>query len=114
VNAAQMGEHLGRKLEALKIKHPSVGDVRYIGLFSVVELVEDMKTKQPRGGWNPTEEWSAIMKEVGANLRQNGLFTFIKSNMIFIVPPLCINALQLDQGLEIIDRALEITDAVCQ
>lgn len=113
-NASQLGEYLGRKLEALKIKHPSVGDVRYIGLFSVIELVNDNETKRPLDAWTATEGWSAVMKEVGAMLRQNGLFTFIKANMIFIVPPLCINALQLDQGLEIIERALEITDAVCQ
>ena len=113
-NASQLGEYLGRRLEALKIKHPSIGDVRYIGLFSVIELVRDKESNQPIEAWKATEEWSAIMKEVGATLRQNGLFTFIKANMIFIVPPLCINALQLDQGLEIIERALEITDAVCQ
>ena len=113
-NASQLGEYLGRRLEALKIKHPSIGDVRYIGLFSVIELVRDKESNQPMEAWKATEEWSAIMKEVGATLRQNGLFTFIKANMIFIVPPLCINALQLDQGLEIIERALEITDAVCQ
>lgn len=113
-NASQLGEYLGRRLEALKIKHPSIGDVRYIGLFSVIELVRDIESNQPMEAWKATEEWSAIMKEVGATLRQNGLFTFIKANMIFIVPPLCINALQLDQGLEIIERALEITDAVCQ
>jgi taurine--2-oxoglutarate transaminase len=113
-NASQLGDYLGRKLEALKIEHPSVGDVRYIGLFSVIELVNDKETKQPLDAWTATEEWSAVMKEVGATLRQNGLFTFIKANMIFIVPPLCINALQLDQGLEIIEQALEITDAVCR
>jgi taurine--2-oxoglutarate transaminase len=40
------------------------------------------------------------------------LFTFIKANMVFIVPPLCITREQLDEGLEIIDKAIDITDAL--
>jgi len=113
-NAAQSGRYLGQKLEALKIKHPSVGDVRYIGLFSVIELVKDKATNQPMVKWDSPKESLAVMKEVGATLRQNGLFTFIKANMIFIVPPLCINERQLDEGLAIIEQALEISDAACQ
>lgn len=113
-NAAHLGKHLDQQLETLKSRHPSVGDVRYIGLFSVIELVKDKKTNEPLVTRNASAESLAIMKEVGAFLRKNGLFTFIKANMIFIVPPLCISAKQLDEGLEIIDQALEIPDAVCQ
>lgn len=112
-NAAQEGQHLGQRLEALKIKHPSVGDVRYIGLFSVIELVKDKTTKEPMVTRNAKGAELEIMKEVGAFLRENGLFTFIKANMIFIVPPLCSTRSQLDEGLEIIDQALAITDARC-
>jgi adenosylmethionine-8-amino-7-oxononanoate aminotransferase len=50
------------------------------------------------------------MNQVGKFLREHGLFTFIKANMIFIVPPLCITESQTDEGLEIIDRALNIPD----
>jgi taurine--2-oxoglutarate transaminase len=113
-NAARMGDYLGQKLEGLKSKHLSVGDVRHIGLFSVIELVKDKKTKEPLVARIASGESLATMKEVGATLRQKGLFTFIKANMIFIVPPLCIDAAQLDEGLEIIDQALGITDRVCQ
>ena len=113
-NAARMGDHLGLKLEELKTKHPSVGDVRYIGLFSVIELVKDTQTNEPLVSRNPTAESLEIMKKVGAHLRENGLFTFIKANMVFVVPPLCINTTQLDEGLGIIDKALVISDVVCQ
>jgi taurine--2-oxoglutarate transaminase len=55
------------------------------------------------------------MAEVGKFLRQNGLFTFIMANnmgsMLFIVPPLCITKEQLDEGLAIVDKALEVADA---
>ena len=42
-----MGELLGAKLRALAEKHPSIGDVRGIGLFWAVELVKDRATKEP-------------------------------------------------------------------
>ena len=57
---------------------------------------------------------ASVMGEVGKALRENGLFTFIMANnmgsMLFIVPPLCITKAQLDEGLAIVDKALEIAD----
>ncbi|MGD2158230.1 MAG: aminotransferase class III-fold pyridoxal phosphate-dependent enzyme, partial [Anaerolineales bacterium] len=110
-NAANVGEHLGARLEELKTKHPSVGDVRYIGLFSVIEVVKNKATKVPMATRNAKGDELATMNEVGKYLREHGLFTFIKANMIFIVPPLCITKTQIDEGLDIIDQALNITDA---
>ncbi len=107
-NAATLGKHLGAALEGIKERHRSVGDVRYIGLFSVIELVVNRETKEP---FSPE-----VMAEVGQALRENGLFTYIRANdmgaMVFVVPPLCITQEQLDEGLGIIDQALSITDAM--
>jgi taurine--2-oxoglutarate transaminase len=111
-NAVDMGAHLGVRLEEIKSKHPSVGDVRYIGLFSVIEVVKDKTSKTPMASRNAVGDEFATMNEVGKFLREHGLFTFINANMIFIVPPLCITAAQIDEGLEIIDQALNVTDAV--
>jgi len=110
-NAAVVGKHLGARLEELKTKHPSVGDVRYIGLFSVIELVKDKATKTPMATRNATAAQMKTMNEVGKYLRDHGLFTFIKANLIFVVPPLCITESQIDEGLAIIDQALNISDA---
>jgi len=109
-NAAEVGKHLGKGLEELKTKHTSVGDVRYIGLFSVIELVKDKRTKTPMATRNATAIEMKTMNEVGKYLREHGLFTFIKANMIFVVPPLCITESQIDEGLTIIDQALNISD----
>jgi taurine--2-oxoglutarate transaminase len=83
-----------------------VGDVRYIGLFSTLELVKNRGTKEIFA--------ASVMGEVGKVLRENGLFTFIMANnmgsMVFIVPPLCITKEQLDEGLLLIEKALEVTD----
>jgi len=55
-----------------------------------------------------------VMAEVGKVLRQNGLFTFIMANnmgsLVFVVPPLCITKEQLEEGLVIVEKALEVTD----
>ena len=105
-NAATLGKYLGEALEEIKSRHPSVGDVRYIGLFSTLELVSNRATKEI---FTPT-----VMAEVGKVLRQNGLFTFIMANnmgsMVFVVPPLCITREQLDEGLAIVEKALQVTD----
>ena len=111
-NAAKVGKYLGSRLEEIKEKHPSVGDVRQIGLFSVIELVKDKSSKEPIATRNATGTELKTMNEIGSYLRENGLFTFIKANMIFIVPPLCITEEQIDEGLIIIDGALNISDHV--
>jgi taurine--2-oxoglutarate transaminase len=103
-NAAEMGKFLGGQLEELKHKHASVGDARYIGLFSALEIVKSKASKQPI---DP-------LVETGKFLREHGLFTFIFHNVLFVVPPLCINQSQLDEGLQIIDKALEITDQLSE
>jgi taurine--2-oxoglutarate transaminase len=110
-NAAEMGRLLGQRLEGLKAGHPSVGDVRYIGLFSIIELVKDKVTKEPMAPWNASASEMGPMRDVAAFLRQEGLYTFVRWNWIFAVPPLCINESQLDEGLQIIDRALSVADA---
>jgi taurine---2-oxoglutarate transaminase len=100
MNATEVGKYLGERLEDIKLNHPCIGDVRYIGLFTAIELVSDRRTKKPI---DP-------LTETGKFLRENGLFTFLFHNLLFVVPPLCINNDQVDEGLEIIDRALVITD----
>jgi taurine--2-oxoglutarate transaminase len=107
-NAVTLGRYLGEALEGIKARHASVGDVRYIGLFSTMELVANRETKEIFTG--------SVMAEVGKVLRQNGLFTFIMANnmgsMVFVVPPLCITKEQLAEGLAIVEKALEVSDKV--
>lgn len=113
-NAGAMGKILGEELEEMKARHPSVGDVRYIGLFSVIEVVKDKETKEPMAPWNAKPSEMGAMAEVAKFLRDNGLYTFVRWNWIFVVPPLCITEAQLKEGLTIIDRALEISDAAAK
>jgi taurine--2-oxoglutarate transaminase len=104
----RMGRVLTELHAAMKAKHRSVGDVRSIGLFGVLELVRNRETKEPMAPFNGT---SAEMQKLGTYLRDQGMYVFINWNNLFTNPPLCITEEQLRQSFAIIDKALEITDA---
>ena len=106
-NAAKMGAVMKGLLADLERKHPSVGAVRSIGLFGIVELVRDGKTRQPLAPYNGT---SPEMAAIGKFFRQEGLYTFVRWNTFFTNPPLCVTEEQLREGFAIIDKALEATD----
>jgi len=91
----------------LQAKHPSIGAVRSIGLFGIVELVRNRKTRQPMAPFNGTSDEMAAL---GRFFREQGLYTFVRWNTFFTNPPLCITELQLREAFAIIDRGLEITD----
>ena len=106
-NAKEMGAVMKELLANLEARHRSVGAVRSIGLFGVVELVRSRSTRQPMAPFNGTSEEMAAL---GRFFREQGLYTFVRWNTFFINPPLCINEGQLREGFEILDRGLEITD----
>ena len=99
-----------RKWKNSKPNHPSVGDVRYIGLFAILELVHNRKTREPMAPFNARADQMGPMAQVAKFFRENGLYTFVRWNTFFVNPPLCITRDELMEGLEIVDRALEITD----
>jgi taurine--2-oxoglutarate transaminase len=106
-NAKKMGATLQALGAELQARHPSVGAVRSIGLFGIVELIRNRKTRQPMAPFNGTSEEMAAL---GRFFREQGLYTFVRWNTFFTNPPLCINEQQLREAFAIIDRGLEITD----
>jgi len=106
-NAKKMGAVLKALGEDLQAKHPSVGAVRSIGLFGIVELIRSRKTRQPLAPFNGTSDEMAAL---GRFFREQGLYTFVRWNTFFTNPPLCITEQQLREAFAIIDRGLQITD----
>ena len=102
-----MGAVMKELLGDLARRHPSVGAVRSIGLFGLVELVRDKAKKTPLAPFNGTSDEMAAL---GKFFRQEGLYTFVRWNTFFTNPPLCITEAELREAFAIIDRGLEITD----
>jgi taurine--2-oxoglutarate transaminase len=107
-HAAAMGPVLHRLLTDLGEQHPSVGEVRSIGLFGVIELVRNRKTKEPMAPFNGSSpEMTALRKA----LLDRGLYVYTHWHTVLIIPPLIITEEQLKEGFAILDDALAITDA---
>ncbi len=106
-HSAQMGAALKRMLTELGETHPSVGEVRNIGLFGIIEVVKNRETKEPMAAWNSSSpEMLALKKYCG----DHGLFLYTHWHTVLIIPPLIITEAQLKEGVDILDKALEITD----
>jgi taurine--2-oxoglutarate transaminase len=102
-----MGPVLHRLLTDLGENHPSVGEVRSIGLFGVIELVRDRRTRQPMAPFNGSSpEMNALRKHI----LDQGLYIYTHWHTVLIIPPLIINQEQLKDGFAILDQALAITD----
>ena len=106
-HAAGMGKVLKRMLTDLGEAHPSVGEVRNIGLFGILELVRDRETKEPMAPWNGS---SAEMTALKKYCLDHGLFVYTHWHTVLIIPPLIITDEQLKEGFEVLDKALEMTD----
>ncbi len=107
-NSKMLGTKLHHKLIDLAEKHLSIGETRNIGLFGIIELVKDRKTREPMA---PFQGLSKEMTEFRSKLLESGLFVYTHWHTLLIIPPLCINEAELDEGLSKIDSALSITDA---
>jgi taurine--2-oxoglutarate transaminase len=105
--AGRMGEVMKGLMQELATRHPSIGAVRNIGLFGIVELVRNRKTMEPMAPFNGT---SPEMQALGKHFREQGLYTFVRWNTFFANPPLCITEEELREAFAIIDRGLTETD----
>jgi len=111
-NSKKLGVHLLKRLQEIQARHPSVGDVRGLGLFAAIELVKDRDTREPLIPWTVEhyEKKHALTSKLLGKLKEEGLYTYTRWNVLMICPPLCITQEQLDWGLEKIDQALSMVD----
>ena len=104
---ARLGPVMRAHHEALYARHPSVGSIRNLGLFGILDLVRSREPYVPLTGFNASSD---EMKAIGAYLREHHLYTMIANNSIHTNPPLCISEDELAEGFAIIDAALDIAD----
>ncbi len=106
-NVEKQGKYLADRLEAMRRKYACVGDVRYKGLFSVIELVKDKATKEALAPFNGT---SPEMGKLAAFLKSKHIYAFSRFNMLWVCPPLVVTLEELKYGLDVIEEALALTD----
>ncbi|NLT47541.1 MAG: aminotransferase class III-fold pyridoxal phosphate-dependent enzyme [Clostridiales bacterium] len=107
-NVLKVGKVLGEGLEALKAKHACVGDVRYIGLFSIVEFVKDKATREPIVPFGKDPE--GIMPKILGMLKAEGFYTYAHENMIHVSPPLIITEQEMKEALQMLDKVMDSID----
>jgi len=110
--ANKIGAYVGEKLRALATKHPSIGDVRGIGLFWAVELVKNKQTKQLFNTMSDKVEGKPlVVDQVAAEALKRGVALQAWISHFVIAPPLIIEESEVDAGVAALDAALSIADA---
>src|SRR5881227_1924441 len=109
-NAAEMGGVFAEKLNALKDKHPSIGDVRGLGCFWGLELVKNRETREPLVPFNATGEAFAPVARVYKAALDRGLYLMTHWNVVMVCPPLTITREELEEGISILDEVLAVAD----
>jgi taurine--2-oxoglutarate transaminase len=101
---------IGPSLAEIAERHPSVGEVRGLGVFWALELVRDRATREPLVPFNARGAAAAPMAEFATACKQRGLWPFIHFNRTHVVPPCTISADELHKGFAILDEALTAAD----
>ena len=112
-NVKKIGNYTDKKIEKLMENHPSFGDWRNTGMLGCIELVKNKKSKDPLAPFNANPKQMKDMNKVIKVLREEGMFTYTKWNYIFIAPPLTSTKDDIDEGIEIISKALKVADEFC-
>jgi taurine--2-oxoglutarate transaminase len=106
--SAEMGEYLMERLLELQERHPSIGDVRGLGLFTAIELVKDRTTKEPFVDFGVKREIvRRMLDEFGIYLFAGGTSP---TTMMF-TPPLTITTDEIDETISALDTCLGVADA---
>jgi 4-aminobutyrate aminotransferase-like enzyme/Ser/Thr protein kinase RdoA (MazF antagonist) len=100
-NALEVGTGFLDKLEQLKLAYPVIGDVRGLGLFIGIELVNDRHNKVPAAA--QASYISERMKQKGILISTDGPM----HNVLKIKPPICFSHENADQCIEALAQILQ-------
>jgi len=98
-NAKKMGGYLRERLDGLKEKYWTIGEVRGMGLIQGIEVVKAKKEPAP----DFVSEIFERTKKEGLLIGKGGLY----GNVLRITPPLTIERDEIDHAIGIMDRAFE-------
>ena len=97
-NATNVGNFTMDALAEMQVRHPSIGDVRGLGLMIGVEFVKDRETKEPDHD---------LRERIVNKSFERGLLTLgCGKSTIRIAPPLSISVSEMNEGLLILEDAI--------
>ena len=112
--ARELGPFVEEKLNALKAKHRSVGDVRGKGLFWAVDLVKNQTTKEPFNTYaDKVSGKPLVVDQIAAKTLAEGVIMQAWVSHFVIAPPLIITKEEIEHGINTLDRHLHIADELC-
>ncbi len=101
-NATDVGDYALDVLEEINTRHPSIGQVRGLGLMIGVEFVKDQKSRE--GDHDLRDRIVELAFE-------RGLLTLgCGKSVIRICPPLSMARSEMDEGLEILEESITIAE----
>lgn len=104
-NAERVGQRLLEGYRSLMARHPSIGDVRGLGLFTGIEMVSDRAAKTPS---------KPAAKYVADRLRAHRILIGTDGpfdNVLKIRPPLPFNEADCDLLIDVLDKLLTEVDS---
>lgn len=104
-NAISTGDYVVRGLKKLQHKYELIGDIRSLGMFFAVELVNDRQQKTPAP--EQAEQIMNLMKQQGVLISRIGIY----DNILKLRPPMPFQPEHADLLLETLDRVFQ---QVCQ
>ena len=101
-NAAEVGNHMLKRMADWPVKHKLVGDVRGRGLMIGVEIVKDQQTK----------EYAAAQRDriIELAFERGTLFLGCGPSTVRIAPPLVVGKEEADAAIEVLDECISIVE----
>jgi taurine--2-oxoglutarate transaminase len=110
-HARRLGDEvIGPALAKLAENHPSVGEVRGLGVFWALERVRDRDTREPLVPFGASGAAAAPMAAFAAACKERGLWPFVHFNRTHVVPPCTISEEDVLAGIDVLDEALTVAD----
>jgi taurine--2-oxoglutarate transaminase len=100
----RLGAALLEHLVEMQSRREAMGDVRGgHGLYAVIELVRDRRTREPLGHW---DQMHPALRELLRKGLDAGVSFAARGNLILIAPPLVIGEKELLDALTLLDRLI--------
>jgi taurine--2-oxoglutarate transaminase len=110
-----VGTYFGDKLAELSETHPSVGDVRGVGLFRGIELTKRADERVPFvTREDKISTGTTAVDKVSAEAYDHGVYVAKMINTLIIALPLPVTEEDIDEAVAILDEALMISDGAME